>query len=215
MARRSNNNERTDKKAQTIKKRKDALKKKLLKILEQQPVIQTAVSIAGIDKSTYYRWRDEDKKFRENADKAHDEGVKFVNDMMESLIIKTAREGKVTSMIFWLKNHHPDYSEKKFFNHEHHIRQDEILTDERKKQIALAMGKWSEPDDGDERDEDYEIISSEEVKMSRVKDEPKKIQKKQTKKVVPKKAVTKKVQEKPQSSSKSTVAKKIVPKKLK
>lgn len=34
---------------------------------------------------------------------------------------------------------------------------DGVLTEERKAQIALAMKNWSEPEDGDERDEDYEI----------------------------------------------------------
>jgi hypothetical protein len=219
MARKGNNNERTDKKAETIKKRQDALKKKFIKTLEQQPVIQTAVAIAGIDRSTYYRWRDEDPEFREKTEGAKDQGIEFTNDMMESLLIKLAREGKITPIIFWLKNHHPDYSEKKFFNHEHHITQDDVLTEERKKEIMLCMQAWSEPEDGDERDEDYEFIS-EEVKKSEVKSKPKKIQKKQTrdvkpKKTVRKKAVTKKVETKPQKTSGSTVAKKIVPKKLK
>lgn len=220
MARRSDKNERIDKKAETIKKRQDALKKKFINTLEQQPVIQTAVAIAGIDRSTYYRWRDEDPEFREKTEGAKEQGIEFTNDMMESLLIKQAREGKVTPIIFWLKNHHPDYSEKKFFNHEHHIRQDDVLTDERKKEIAMCISNWSQPVNEDERDEDYEFVS-EEVKKSEVKSKPKKIQKKQTKKVRPKntvrkkKAITKKVKTEPQKTSRSTVAKKIVPKKLK
>lgn len=219
MARRSNNNERIDKKAETIKKRQDALKKKFTSVLEQNPIIQTAVAMVGIGKSTYYRWIEDDPKFRKDCAESMTKGVEFTNDMMESLLIKTAREGKITSIIFWLKNHHPDYSEKKFFNHEHHIRQDDVLTEERKKEIAMCISNWSQPVDEDERDEDYEFVS-EEVKKSEVKSKPKKIQKKQTKKVRPKntvqeKAVTKKDKTEPQKTSKSTIAKKIVPKKLK
>lgn len=219
MAPSGKNNERTDKKAQTIKKRQDALKKKIIKTLEQQPIIQTAVAMSGVDRSTYYRWRDEDEEFREKTEGAKEQGVEFTNDMMESLLIKLAREGKVTPIIFWLKNHHPDYSEKKYFNHEHHIRQDEVLTEERKREIALCISNWSEPDDGDERDEDYEFVS-EEVEKSKVKLQPKKIKEKQIKKVVPKKTVSKEKKpdnpkSKSQKSSGSKVAKKIVPKKLK
>lgn len=138
----------------------DTDKEKFLKKLEEMPIIQVAASQVGTHRSTYYRWYDEDLDFRERADKALEAGINLVNDMMESMIIKLAKEGKVTPMIFWLKHHKPIYMEMRRYEHFHKHTFEEIdnpLTDERKAEIARAAMAWSEPDDGDERDEDYDV----------------------------------------------------------
>lgn len=139
--------------------RRDANKEKFLQKLEDMPIIQVAASQVGVHRSTYYRWYEEDPDFKERADKALKSGEYFINDMMESLLIKLAKEGKVTPMIFWLKHHHPGYMEIRRYEHFHrHEFENQPLTEERKQQIALSMKAWSTPSaDEDERDEDYEI----------------------------------------------------------
>lgn len=142
-----------------VTERRDVNKEKFLQKLEEMPIVQVAASHVGVHRSTYYRWYEEDNDFKERADKALSSGNKFINDMMESMLIKLAKEGKVTPMIFWLKHHHPGYMEIRRYEHFHrHEFENQPLTEERKQQIYLAMKAWSTPNvNEDELDEDYEI----------------------------------------------------------
>jgi hypothetical protein len=145
---------------ETIRKRQDENKAKFVAKLEETPIIQVAAAQTGIDRTTYYRWRNEDAEFREQCRAARNRGVDFVNDMMESILIKNAKNNNMTAVIFWLKNHSHEYNDKRYHEHEHHFREP-VLTEERKKEIAMTMQKWSEPVEGDERDEDYELKKEE------------------------------------------------------
>jgi hypothetical protein len=144
-----------------VSRRRDLNKEKFLEKLAEMPIVQVAASQVGIHRSTYYRWYADDEDFRERADKALASGVGFVNDMMESLVIKLAKEGKTTPIIFWLKNHHPQYMDIRRYEHFHrHEFTEPDLTDERKQQIADAVRAWSVRHEN-ERDEDYEVPKEE------------------------------------------------------
>lgn len=160
MAARKKRNERTvNKREKTIKDRQSEVKAKFLEKLKEMPIIQVAASQTGIHRSTYYQWRDEDPIFKKECNLAYQRGVDFMNDMMESILVKNAKADKLTAIIFWLKNHHPAYNDKRYHEHEHYFREKEdLLTDERKAQIAQTIANWSTPPDEeeDERDEDYE-----------------------------------------------------------
>jgi hypothetical protein len=157
MARKSGGkNERKGTRADTIKERQDELKAKFISKLLETPIIQVAAAQTGIDRTTYYRWRDEDPVFKKQCHDAQTRGVEFVNDMMESILIKNAKADNMTAVIFWLKNHHLVYSEKLKHEYEINLKQETVLSPERIKEIAMAMSKWSEAETGDERDEDYE-----------------------------------------------------------
>lgn len=145
-----------------VSEKRDTNKEKFLEKLEGMPIVQVAASQVGIHRSTYYRWYEEDPNFKDRADKALKSGEYFINDMMESLLIKLAKEGKVTPMIFWLKHHSPKYMEMRRYHHfhEHEIR-DNPLTEERKEQIFRAMKAWDSRDDEDWRDSDYEVPKEE------------------------------------------------------
>ncbi len=162
-ARKQKKNERTIKKKTVVQKRQEENKAKFITKLHETPIIQVAAAQIGIHRDTYYEWRNSDSEFKESCIQALKRGDEFVNDMMESLLIKSAKEGKLTAMIFWLKNHHPQYNDKRYHEHEHHFR-DTVLTDERKEQIYQAMKAWEEdPDEyADERDDDYEVQKDEE-----------------------------------------------------
>lgn len=149
-------NERKGTRKNTIKERQDELKAKFVSKLLETPIIQVAAAQTGIDRTTYYRWRDEDPMFKKQCHDARNRGVEFVNDMMESILIKNAKADNMTAVIFWLKNHHLEYSEKLKHEYEINLKQETILSPERIREIANAMSKWSEMETGDERDEDYE-----------------------------------------------------------
>ncbi len=158
-------NKKTAKKkvSKKVVKKRDLKKEEFLKKLEDMPIIQVVASQTGIHRSTYYRWYEEDPDFKDSADKALGAGVYFVNDMMESLLIKLAKEGKLTAIIFWLKHHSDKYMEMRRYDHFHrHEFEQTPLTEERKEQILRAMKAWDSKDDEDWQDSDYEVPKEEE-----------------------------------------------------
>lgn len=96
--------------SKSVEKRINKDKKLLLKKLRKTPVVQVACQKAGVGRSTYYRWRKEDKKFAKKADKALAEGTALINDMAESQLLSAIRDQNMTSIIFWLKHHHKAYT---------------------------------------------------------------------------------------------------------
>ena len=157
-----------------VKDRRDSDKEKFLAKLQEMPIIQVAASQVDTHRSTYYRWYEEDPDFRERADQALASGVNLINDMMESMLIKLAKEGKVTPIIFWLKHNKPKYMEVRRYEHFHkHEFEENPLTEERKQQIYRAMKAWDDSgkDYQDERDEDYDGRENDNSKSSGLYDE--------------------------------------------
>lgn len=87
-------------------------KKIVIKCLKTTPVVQIACQQASISRATYYRWRKKGKKFKIKSDIALKNGINFISDLAESQLIKKIKEGNLTAIIYWLKNHHQDYNEK-------------------------------------------------------------------------------------------------------
>lgn len=87
-------------------------KNEVLKHLVSTPVVQVACKKAGVSRATYYRWCKSDKNFKKQAEEALREGIGLINDLAESKLITNINEQNMTAIIYWLKNHHPDYKEK-------------------------------------------------------------------------------------------------------
>ena len=87
-------------------------KKVMIEQVKKTPIIQVSCEKVGISRATYYRWKKADPKFAEKVEIALEEGTQLINDMAESQLISAIREGNLTSIIFWLKNHHRNYSPK-------------------------------------------------------------------------------------------------------
>ena len=98
--------------SETIEKRQIKERGVLLEQLRKTPIVQIACEKSGIGRATYYRWRQEDKKFAEMADEALLEGSLLVNDMAESQLFQAIRNQNLGAIVFWLKNHHPAYTNK-------------------------------------------------------------------------------------------------------
>lgn len=87
-------------------------KKILLEHLEKTPIVQIACEKSGVGRSTYYRWLEQDKKFARSAKQALVKWVLTMNDLAESQLLKSVRDGNMTAIIFWLKSRHLSYWNK-------------------------------------------------------------------------------------------------------
>jgi len=96
----------------TIKARQDAEKTLLIEQLKKTPIISVACDKTGVGRTSYYRWREEDKDFATKADKSLSEGILLMNDMAESQLLSAIKEGNMTAIIYWLKHRHSAYSTK-------------------------------------------------------------------------------------------------------
>jgi len=70
------------KRQETIQKRQGLLKQSLIKFLQDSPNIGVALKRAGIDRSTYSRWRASDPIFASSADEAINLGIENTADMV-------------------------------------------------------------------------------------------------------------------------------------
>lgn len=87
-------------------------KKALIEQLRKTPIIEVACKKTGIGRATFYRWKKDDPDFASDAEFSIQEGSQLVNDMAESQLINAIKNGNLTGIIFWLKNHHKQYSPK-------------------------------------------------------------------------------------------------------
>lgn len=113
-------------------------KKAIVEQLRKTPIIQVTCEKMGVSRATFYRWKKKDPEFAEKVEIALQEGLQLINDMAESQLISAIREGNLTGIIFWLKNHHRNYSPKLEVTT---TNKDLPLTDEQKELIrkSLAM----------------------------------------------------------------------------
>lgn len=96
----------------TITARQNKDKENILERLKVVPIIEVACKQAGIGRSTFYRWREEDKNFSEQVEQALAEGQSNISGLAESKLIAAIKDQNMTGIIFWLKNHHKDYTTK-------------------------------------------------------------------------------------------------------
>lgn len=87
-------------------------KQLLIEQLQKTPIVQFACEKTGIVRATYYRWRGEDLEFAKQADAALGEGALLVNDLAESQIISAIKDRNITAIIYWLRHHHPSYTNR-------------------------------------------------------------------------------------------------------
>lgn len=96
----------------TIEFRQKKRKELLLEQLRKIPIVQIAVERAGVGRTTYYRWREEDKEFAKASDEALLEGEALITDMTESQLISLIKDRNFPSINLWLRVHHPKYAAK-------------------------------------------------------------------------------------------------------
>lgn len=115
---------------------KTASKQSVLEQLKKTPIIQVTCEKLGIARATFYRWKKRDQAFSDAVDTALTEGAQLINDMAESQLITAIRNSNLTAIIFWLKNHHRNYSPKLEVTTKNG---DLPLTDEQKETIRKSL----------------------------------------------------------------------------
>lgn len=103
-------------------KDKQESQKKIIKLFQENPIAQIACYKAGVARSTFYRWRQEDDEFRKTCVKALKIGLDIANDAVESVLLRKAREGDMRAIPYWLNTNSKKYkSSLRGYNEQHFI----------------------------------------------------------------------------------------------
>jgi len=86
--------------------------------------ITQSCQIAGISRTTYYKWLEDDPSFLDEVVQAESE----LNDDIRDVLINKASSGDMTAVIFYLKNRHPDFKPQPTTL----IQNNTVITDKRK-----------------------------------------------------------------------------------
>lgn len=78
-------------------------KQKFLDTLEEIPIVLIAAKRCAIAKSTIYRWR-KNKVFAKKMDESLWRGRDGITDVVESQLVKQAKDGDFKSQKLWLEN---------------------------------------------------------------------------------------------------------------
>lgn len=130
-------------------------KELIVEQLKKTPIVQMVCEKLGIGRSTYYRWRQEDKEFAKDCDEALEDGFSLVNDLAESQLLGAIRDQNMTAIIFWLRNHHRKYANKLEVNAS--IKNvSEQLTPEQQAVVeqALRLASLMDTDGSEEKEKD-------------------------------------------------------------
>jgi hypothetical protein len=127
-------------KQQTVDNRIQRDKTLVLEKLQTTPIVEVVCKKVGIGTTTYYRWRQDDPEFLEASNQALRVGKDFISAMAESNVIKGIRDEDKTYTIYWLKNHHVDYSPKlQKHDHKHVHKADIELLDDEKQELEQSL----------------------------------------------------------------------------
>lgn len=125
-------------KRESTLKRNKTEQKVVLEQLRKIPIVQIACERSNIGRSTYYRWRREDAKFKKATDEAMRDGEEMINDLSESQLITLIKEKNFPAIQLWLRQHHPKYRNKVEVTTR--TEEDEQLTPEEAKLVRNALG---------------------------------------------------------------------------
>ena len=117
--------------------KKDRTKDIFLEQLRKIPVISVGCDKAGISRNSVYRWRKEDKKFKNDMEKAMANGEANMIDMSEAQLLSLVKDKYFPAIQLWLRHHHPKYSNKIEITAK--IEETETLTPDQKKLMRKAL----------------------------------------------------------------------------
>lgn len=89
--------------------KRNTYKQKLLEELRKVPVTSVACRNAGINRSTFYRWRDGDITFKAEALEAMLHGRDEIVDLSKVKLIKGIQEGQPWAVLFALRHYDPEF----------------------------------------------------------------------------------------------------------
>lgn len=83
-----------------------------LEEISKIPIVQVACEKSNISRQTFYRWKNNSKKFAQEFTLAYQEGVNYVNDMSEAQLLNLIKDQSFPALSLWLKNRNPNYRQK-------------------------------------------------------------------------------------------------------
>lgn len=125
-------------KRESTLKRNKTEQKVVLEQLRKIPIVQIACERSNIGRSTYYRWRRDDAKFKKATDEAMQDGEEMINDLSESQLITLIKEKNFPAIQLWLRQHHPKYRNKVELTTK--TAEEEALTPQEEKMVREALG---------------------------------------------------------------------------
>lgn len=87
----------------------DETKKKLLKELEKCGNVFVSCSKVGINRSTFYRWKESDDEFRRTAEKVERLGRADNTDIGEHALMMNVKKGNMDAIKYLLRHNAPMY----------------------------------------------------------------------------------------------------------
>ncbi|MEI6528669.1 MAG: hypothetical protein WCO10_03310 [bacterium] len=89
--------------------RSNPVRDKIITALSETPLISFACKKAGISRATFYRWKKDNKDFRDRVDVVLEHGREHISEMCEAALIKEAKNGNMVAIRFWLSNNEKRY----------------------------------------------------------------------------------------------------------
>lgn len=88
-------------------------KSKLIRILEETPLVNYACKKVGIGRTTFYRWMHSNPDFRREVERALESGRAQWNEVAESSLMKNVKNGMMDAVKFYLVNNDERYTPKR------------------------------------------------------------------------------------------------------
>lgn len=100
----------------TVEERQEKDKQALIEALKEMPIARVACKRAGVSRATYYRWRNDDKKFLQECYGAISIGIEAINEMSDSQLIALIGEKSLQAIKWWQQHNHERYGAKARLN---------------------------------------------------------------------------------------------------
>ena len=91
----------------------DKTKEKLLEEIQKFGNVYLSCLKIGIDKATYYRWKQKSKKFRAKADEAEKIGRENISDVAEHALLQNIKDKNQRAIEYTLNHNSERYKQKR------------------------------------------------------------------------------------------------------
>lgn len=84
-------------------------KSRFIKEIKEVPIVSSVCMKINISRQTFYRWMEEDENFKSEVTKALNVGRDSINDLAESQLINSIKDGDLHATKYWLSSNHARY----------------------------------------------------------------------------------------------------------
>lgn len=89
--------------------KKNPKKNQFIKHIREVPIISSVCKKIDISRQTVHRWMNEDEQFKSEVAIAMNMGRDSINDLAESQLINSIKDGDLGATKFWLSSNHRHY----------------------------------------------------------------------------------------------------------